>query len=61
MVITRRLATFGMTVLLVAFATRAAHAQNVNVSGLVYAQYNYQLSDSASHANAFDVNDALRV
>lgn len=56
--ITRRLATFGTAFLLVAFAARAAHAQNVGVSGLVYAQYSYQLADSLNHANAFDVKRA---
>ncbi|MEJ2187306.1 MAG: hypothetical protein P8Z36_15450 [Gemmatimonadota bacterium] len=55
---TRRLATMGITLLLAAFAVRSAHAQGVGVSGLVYAQYDYQLADSANHANAFDVKRA---
>ncbi|MEJ2678126.1 MAG: porin, partial [Gemmatimonadota bacterium] len=58
MAITRRLATFGMALLLAVFAARTAHAQTVGVSGLVYAQYDYQLADTANHANAFDVKRA---
>ncbi|MGD8320602.1 MAG: porin [Gemmatimonadota bacterium] len=35
-----------------------ASAQNVTVGGLVYAQYGYQLADTADQANAFDVKRA---
>ena len=62
MAITRRLATLGMAVLAAAFAAPTAQAQAqaapTAVSGLVYAQYGYQLSDTAGHANAFDVKRA---
>ena len=40
---------------LVACLTAPAAAQNVTVGGVVYAQYLYQLKDTATHANAFDV------
>ncbi|MCC7194775.1 MAG: hypothetical protein IT356_04380 [Gemmatimonadaceae bacterium] len=45
---------------LAAQAARAQQAQpSVSVSGVVYAHYAFQLSDTANHANAFDITRAL--
>lgn len=51
-----RLAASGMGIILV--AASAASAQNVHVSGVVYSQYAYQLSDTAGQGNNFDVTRA---
>lgn len=47
-----------MVVVLGGTGARDASAQNVNVSGVVYAQYGYETSDAADGANAFDVKRA---
>lgn len=48
---------------LCALAVQAARAQqaqpSISVSGVVYAQYAYQPSDTANQANAFDITRAL--
>jgi len=48
----------GALVLAAASAPRGVSAQDVNVGGVVYAQYAYLLSDSAGDLNAFDVTRA---
>ncbi len=54
----RWVSVLGIAAVLAAAGTRDASAQNVGVSGLVYAQYGYQPSDAADDANAFDVTRA---
>jgi len=41
-----------------ALGARPVRAQDVDVSGVVYSQYSYQLADEADGANAFDVTRA---
>lgn len=58
--ISRRLCLLGAATLVTAFSARGASAQDVNVSGVVYSQYSYELNaDSMNqHYNAFDVKRA---
>ncbi len=58
--ISPRLYLLGAAALMTALSARGAFAQDVNVSGVVYSQYAYELNaDSANqHYNAFDVKRA---
>jgi hypothetical protein len=46
------------SVVAAAAGARGASAQEVHVGGVVYSQFEYLLSDSAGHGNAFDVKRA---
>lgn len=54
----RFLITAGLCAALAAPAVAQTPAPQLSVNGVVYAQYGYQLKDTANHANAFDVTRA---
>ncbi len=54
----RRLLLVGAALTLAALSPRGARAQQVNIGGVVYSQYAWQLADAANDDNAFDVTRA---
>jgi Phosphate-selective porin O and P len=52
------LVSLGAAAIILVLGVRGAAAQAVSANGVVYSQFQYQLADTANHANAFDVKRA---